>query len=115
MIPEVKMIFIGGNERQARFSRDLARELEAEGLDVTFVHPGFVRNWQKPLEAVKRMLPEVSAIVVTSDVPTLLGREVHRCASHAGIYCRKGARARGQGGTRQLILEAAEVVRRQAA
>lgn len=103
----MKLIFIGGDERQKHITSELKPILLNDGVDVMFLHPGFVRNWNKPLAQVKRMLPEVDAIVVTTDVPTLLGKEIRRCARSASVYGIT-VRARGRTSMLHVLREAAE-------
>jgi len=101
----VHIIFVGGNERQAAATAALRAELARDGIDVTFVHPCWTRNWSKPLAVVRRKLASVHVLILTTDVPTLLGEELRRSARDIGIPWRS-VRARGRAGIRTAINEA---------
>lgn len=91
-----RIIFVGGNERQARTAANLASAGMPEGMAVRFYHPCWTRNWNKVAADIKAHLHETDAIVITTDVPTQLGKELRHLARTTGIVW-LGARARGKG------------------
>jgi hypothetical protein len=91
-----RIIFVGGDERQARTAAKLVSARMPKGMAVRFYHPCWTRNWNKVSADVKAHLHETDAIVITTDVPTLLGRELRHLARTTGIVW-LGARARGRG------------------
>lgn len=100
-----KIIFVGGNEKQARITSALQGSKDLRGLEVTFHHPCFSCNWNKTLERVKREIPGADAIVITTDVPTLLGKKLREVARAAGIP-HPSVRARGRSGIVAALREA---------
>jgi hypothetical protein len=82
--PDFVILFVGGNETQKRITAGLGRELPSN-LNVAFIHPGFPKNWDKPLADAMRLLPRTDAIVITTDMPTLLGESLRSAAREANI------------------------------
>lgn len=106
----LQIVFVGGNETQMRFTRDLKPLLLEEGIDVTFIHPGFCRNWNKPLAKFERALP-AEGVVITNDLPTLLEKHVLRACRRAGLDA-VHRHARGRASVLRAIREAADRWRR---
>ncbi len=99
------IIFVGGDSRQERTARQLARKGALEGLDVVFYHPNWAPNWGKLLEAVKRQLGPASFLVISRDVPTELGHALRQLARVRRVPWR-GVKARGQAGVLRALQEA---------
>lgn len=106
----VHIIFVGGDSRQERAVRQLARKGALSGLDVVFFHPNWTRSWDKPLQAVKREIGTGSALVVTRDVPTELGHALRRLARELRVPW-FGVVARGEAG----VLHAVQIAAKSAA
>ncbi len=87
----LRVLFVGGNETQARHERELRAALEqrdeASGGRVVleFRTPGFNSNWDKTLEAVRGYRGRVDALVLMPFVRTQLGRALRRLASEFDI------------------------------
>ena len=87
----LRVLFVGGNETQARHERELRAALEqrdeASGGRVVleFRTPGFNSNWDKTLEAVRGYRNRVDALVLMPFVRTQLGRALRRLASEFDI------------------------------
>jgi hypothetical protein len=104
-----KIIFVGGDERQARTSAKLVTAGMPKGMDVRFYHPCWTRNWNKVADDIKRHLNETDAIIITTDVPTLLGAELRHLARTTGLVW-LGARARGKGAITVALQDALYLV-----
>lgn len=100
-----KVIFVGGDERQARVVRKLRL---APDLEVVSIQPAWNRNWNKALGAVERAAGDADAIAISTDVPTELGKSLRRLARSRGIPWTAG-RARGRTAICGLIDQAREL------
>jgi hypothetical protein len=102
------IIFVGGDSRQERAVGRLIHKGALAGLDVVFHHPSsWTRNWDKSLDAVKREIHGASALVVTQDVPTELGRRLRRLARENQIQW-LGVVARGEASVLHALHKAAK-------
>jgi hypothetical protein len=104
------IVFVGGDERQARASA--AIDLPS-GVNLVSIQPRWTCNWNKTLAEVRRHALRADALAISTDVPTLLGRELRRFARKNGIPWVAG-RARGREAILALISKAAEVQRQAA-
>ena len=79
----VRILFVGGNEIQARWDREVEEWIRREfsGVGVTWIHPGWSSNWNKPLSEVERELPRHGAVVLMKFVRTIFGEKVRKFAS----------------------------------
>lgn len=75
---EVRVLFVGGDERQREAAEAVTEELREEDpkLTVRFVHPGWSGNWGGTLERVLGMLETYDAVVVMRFVRTEFGRRL---------------------------------------
>ena len=75
---EVRVLFVGGNETQARYDEAVRRAVAADwpGVEVEFVHTGWSSNWGEELERVKRRAREADVVVLMTMMRTLLGRHI---------------------------------------
>ena len=101
----VRVLFVGGDERQERAEAAVRRRLRerAPHVDVTFIHPGWSGNWSRHLDRVRRELPDHDALVVMRFVRTEFGKQIRR-------HCGKPWRccwAPGAGGMADSIVAAA--------
>lgn len=102
-----QIIFVGGDSHQERAVSRLVRKGALEDLDVVFHHPTpWSRTWDKSYDAVKRNISSASALVITTDVPTELGRSLRRLARARGVRW-FGVRARGEAGVLRALEKAA--------
>lgn len=76
----VRILFVGGDERQERVEDRVRAELGRRDPDVriTFVYTGWSPNWNRSLGKVRRHLRSHDALVLMRFVPTLLGREIRK-------------------------------------
>ncbi len=72
----VKVLFIGGNEIQARYDAQVRESIQKEwpGVEVQFEHTGWSSNWGAMVERLKRLSCESDAVVLMSMMRTMLGR-----------------------------------------
>jgi hypothetical protein len=104
-----RIIFVGGDERQARTAVNLASAGMPEGMAVRFYHPCWTHNWNKVAADIKAHLHETDAMVITTDVPTHLDKELRHLARSTGIVW-LGARARGRGAIAGALQDARYLV-----
>jgi hypothetical protein len=78
----VRILFVGGDERQALHDERVRKMLEGSypWIEVRFIHTGWTSNWGKSASQIARLIPNYSALVVMSFVPTKLGRAVRKAA-----------------------------------
>lgn len=85
----VRVVFLGGNETQARHRDDLEAALAdrfgAGRVEVRWFLSGWGANWADTAEQVEAALDDADALVVMSFVRTLLGRRVRRAAGERGV------------------------------
>ena len=76
----LKVLFIGGDERQAKLESDIRENLKKRTLhvDVTFIFSGWSSNWNKYLEEVKSELAAHDMLVLMGYMRTNLGREIRK-------------------------------------
>jgi tetratricopeptide (TPR) repeat protein len=76
----VRILFVGGDERQAQYDEEIERELaeRAPHVRVTFVHPGWNSNWGPELERCRRELGRADGVVLMRFVRTEFGRRLRR-------------------------------------
>lgn len=82
----VRILFVGGDERQAVHDGRVRRMLEESypWIEVRFIHTGWSCNWGKYADQIARLIPNYDALVVMSFVPTKLGRAVRKAAGKRG-------------------------------
>jgi tetratricopeptide (TPR) repeat protein len=85
----VTVIFVGGQENQARYQPAIEEELASTfGVNTITVHwfnPGWSANWKKTADQVERLYPSSDAVVVMTFVRTNLGRWLRRTSGEAGL------------------------------
>ncbi|HEX7168207.1 MAG TPA: hypothetical protein VF230_14605 [Acidimicrobiales bacterium] len=108
----VTVMFVGGNETQARYERDIERWIEktyGSQVRVEWARCGWSSNWITDAERVESRLPRVDALVIMKLVRTHLGRHLRRSASAHGVPW-IGCTGHGRAAVQRAIAEAAEVV-----
>jgi hypothetical protein len=101
------ILFVGGDERQTRV---VGLITPPQGVALISIQPRWTCNWNKTLAKVERQACKADALAISTDVPTLLGRELRRLARRNGIPWVAG-RARGRDAILALIAKAANVQR----
>ncbi|MCG5535066.1 hypothetical protein [Ectothiorhodospira mobilis] len=73
---EVTVLFVGGNETQARHAEEVIRTVAADwpGVRVIFRLTGWSSNWGREVDALARQAAEADAVVLMTMMRTLLGR-----------------------------------------
>lgn len=86
----VRVLFVGGDQRQEIMQAAIRRVVSASHLNVTiqFVHPGWRSNWKADAESVSRKLKDVDVVVLNPFVRTLFGRHVRKAISDADMQWR---------------------------
>jgi len=76
--PRIRVLFVGGNETQARYDAWIVGELRDRypQVTVTFEHTGWTSNWGVQAERIERLMADHDAAIVMRFVRTELGRRV---------------------------------------
>ncbi|MEX2374144.1 MAG: hypothetical protein WD942_00980 [Dehalococcoidia bacterium] len=93
---EVRVLFVGGDERQREAAEAVAEELRDEDpkLTVRFVHPGWSGNWGGTLERVLGMLDTYDAVVLMRFVRTEFGRRLRAELDIPWVPCTAAGKTR---------------------
>jgi hypothetical protein len=77
---KVRVIYVGGNEIQQRYEKDIVAELAIEhpNLSVDFVYPGWSSNWAPVADGIKSRLGDYDGLVLSYFVRTIFGRTVRK-------------------------------------
>ena len=77
---KVRVIYVGGNEIQQRYEKDIVAELVVEhpNLSVDFVYPGWSSNWASVADGIKSRLGDYDGLVLSYFVRTIFGRTVRK-------------------------------------
>jgi hypothetical protein len=84
----VRLVFVGGNEVQARQVPEIERTLEQHHdgtVQVKWIHPKWDSNWVPHADRVASRLQDCDAIVVMKFVRTNLGERLRSLSSAAGV------------------------------
>ena len=101
----VKVLVVGGNERQARTDKEgVLRNIHERDkfVSVEFVHTGWTPNWSMYADQIVRLMGTHQALVIMRFMRTHLGRRIRKECSRRSIpwrFC--------WGGGRRAIVEAA--------
>ena len=81
----VRVLFIGGDERQARCDERVRMLLCRwyPWVEVRFIHTGWSGNWGKQAVQIARLIPEYDAVVVMRFIRTKLGEYIRRAAGRS--------------------------------
>jgi len=77
---KVRVIYVGGNEMQQRYEKDIVAELAVEhpNLSVDFEYPGWTSNWASVSDGIKSRLGDYDGLVLSYFVRTIFGRTVRK-------------------------------------
>ena len=77
---KVRVIYVGGNEIQQRYEKDIVADLAVEhpNLSVDFVYPGWSSNWASIADGIKSRLGDYDGLVLSYFVRTIFGRTVRK-------------------------------------
>ncbi len=77
---KVRVIYVGGNEIQQRYEKDIVAELAVEhpNLTVDFEYPGWSSNWASVADGIKSRLGDYDGLVLSYFVRTIFGRTVRK-------------------------------------
>ena len=81
--PPVKVLFVGGDERQAKARQAVENRVrrEAPHIEVTFVFPGWSGNWTGALNDVRGKIKTHDAMALMRLVRTEFGRQCRKCCN----------------------------------
>lgn len=104
---QVQILFIGGNEIQARYDDQVHDELRTvwPGVSVKFVHTGWSANWGRDVALWIRDANRSDVVVLMKFMRTMLGRSLREALSVPWVSCA----ATGKGGVLRSVQEAARV------
>jgi hypothetical protein len=113
---ELKLLFVGGDERQAKHDGVVRRELAAPypGLHISFEHPGWGSNWAGLCDQIESDLHGYDGVVLSHLVRTNMGRRIRRmCDEQTPWFACRGlgpqSIARSIVGAARTILELRKV------
>lgn len=77
---KIRVIYVGGNEIQQRYEKDIVAELAVEhpNLTVDFEYPGWSSNWASVADGIKSRLSDYDGLVLSYFVRTIFGRTVRK-------------------------------------
>jgi tetratricopeptide (TPR) repeat protein len=94
-LPPVRVLFIGGDERQRDATVRVRRELKElhPKLHVDFVHPGWGSNWGAELDGIVERLPGYHAVVIMRFIRTEFGKKLRKALDVPWTHCAGAGRA----------------------
>jgi len=103
----IRILFVGGNETQARYDGTAVAELRKEwpGVDVHFEHTGWSANWGRDLQRLMEAGNAADAVVLMYMMRTMLGRRLRESLKKPWIPCT----STGKGGMLRSLKHAAVV------
>ena len=104
----VSILFVGGNEIQARYDASILEELAARwpGVEIHFEHTGWSSNWGREVDRLLKLANQCDAIVIMRMIRTILGRTLREKVRRPWVACT----GTGRGMMMQSIEEAAVMV-----
>jgi hypothetical protein len=81
----LRVIYVGGNEVQQAYEKDIVAELTLEypNLTVDFVYPGWSSNWAPVADGIKARLGNYNGLVLSYFVRTIFGRTIRKMCTDA--------------------------------
>lgn len=86
--PPVRVLFVGGDESQARYHAGIEAAVTARyrgTVTVEWWAPGWSSNWAPVADAVERRYPGAGALVLMTFVRTNFGRRMRATSGGAGV------------------------------
>ena len=85
----VRVLFVGGNETQARYDASIREELLAlwPGLTLRFEHTGWSSNWGREVDRLVRLANQCDAVVIMRMMRTILGRTLRERSESPWVAC----------------------------
>lgn len=76
----VRILFVGGDERQAQYDAAIKADLERDypHITVDFCHTGWGSQWGRTLEDVRRRLQFCDGVVISQYIRTEFGRQLRK-------------------------------------
>ena len=108
----VRVLFVGGNEGQAKADETIRRKVAKrdEQIEITFVRSGWDSNWNVYAKHVERRLPTHHTVVIMRYIRTNLGKHIRKKCGERNIPWRF-CWSPGHGGAVETVLKAASAVR----
>ena len=74
----LSILFIGGNEVQARYDENIINSIQKEwpGVTINFQHTGWSSNWGRDIQYFKKLARDSDAVVMMTMMRTMLGRKM---------------------------------------
>jgi hypothetical protein len=103
----VSVLFVGGNETQARYDKQIKEEIASffSGVTVDFEHPGWGSNWAPVCDLIQSRLSSYDAIVLSHLVRTNMGRRIRKMCGEAPPWF--ACRGKGAESIKRSIVQAA--------
>jgi len=94
-LPLVRILFVGGDERQETTTREIKAELRESHprLDVDFTHPGWSGHWGPTLDRVRASLDQYDAVVIMRFIRTEFGRQLRAALDVPWTACTGAGRS----------------------
>lgn len=104
---KISVLFVGGNETQAQYDRQIEDEVREmfSGVAIEFHHPGWGSSWSGLCDIIENKLPSYDAVVLSHLVRTNMGRRMRKMCGAATPWF--ACRGRGAASIKQSIVQAA--------
>jgi hypothetical protein len=85
-VRRVRVLFVGGDERQRREQENIRRLVAAhrKNVEIEFEHPGWGSNWSPKLDSAIRKLSKIDVVVILRFTRTIYGEKLRHAISTAG-------------------------------
>ncbi len=85
----VSVVFVGGNETQARYDNDALVQIKAEwpGVNIRFEHTAWSSNWGRELHRIIGLANAADAVVMMYMMRTMLGRRLRESLTKPWVPC----------------------------
>jgi hypothetical protein len=86
---KVRVLFVGGNEIQARYDERIIEQLSREwpGVRVRFEHTGWSPNWGREVDGLVKEGSGSDAVVIMRMIRTMLGRTLRERIDSPWVAC----------------------------
>ncbi len=91
----VNVVFVGGNEIQARYDNDAVAQIKQEwsGVSIHFEHTAWSSNWGRELDRIVGLANAADAVVIMFMMRTMLGRRLRESLRKPWVPCTSTGRA----------------------